>query len=118
MRKLEVINNKHNINSIHAVDEPGSGNANHIYLVKHGGTSTEIKIQHGGRDIEGSVDGVTSEDLLEIVRDFLTSCQKSRYACAANKVAILNIENALKSLHQRTVSRATKGCLGTNKKGD
>ena len=118
MRQLEVTNKEHSINKVYAIDEPGSGNANHVYLVKHGDTSTEIKIQHGGRDTEGSVDGIVSEDLLEIVKDFLTSCQTSGYACEENARTLFNICNALNALHQRSVGRAAANCLGCNKKGD
>lgn len=106
--------------TIDVADEPGSGGANHLYLVtgyasKHGnGGATLIEFQDGPIN-EVGVNGLTHEVLLAIVADRLRSFQAGPYACKANACALTHIEEAQHWLQQRTIERMRRGVEGTHK---
>jgi hypothetical protein len=124
-RELKTIQEKEKLNQVFAVDEAGPGGASHIYEIisMENGFSGEgdltkqtIQFQKGPRSLLSSVHGVIDSDLLEIVRDRLTSFQLGEYACASNAQALYHVEEALKALNQRVEDRIRRNVLGTNEK--
>lgn len=104
-------------------DLPGSGNANHRYVI--GGfdattnTSFEINdhIKHlaiifQNGTIDKGVNGVTQEALLEVCADRLRSFQAGPFASEDNAEALEHIELAIKALHRRTERRVARGVEG------
>lgn len=58
--------------------------------------------------------GLTNEQLLEMVADRLGDFQKTEFACRENAIALTKIEEALMWLNQRTYARTMRGVEGTN----
>ena len=75
-----------------------------------------IQFQNGPRYEDHSVDGVTNEDLLEIVRDRLKSFQSGEFAIEENELALNHIEEALMCLNRRVEDRLERAVLGTYNK--
>lgn len=107
---------------VEAMDEPGHGNANHLYGI----TSTEprgadtppsvmlpVRFQNGTLP-EVGVNGVTNEALLAVVEDRLKGFQSGPFACRENAVALTKIQEALMWLHKRTMDRLQRGVEGTH----
>lgn len=119
MEKLSVIKKRNRLNDVWRLDNKGPGGAYHHYTICKNGEEdkmAEIKFQKGGRNTEGSIAGVTNEDLLEIVRDRLTAFQSGEFRCRENACAITHIEEALMWLNKRTEDRAERNVLGKNLK--
>lgn len=119
MEKLSVIKKRNRLNDVWKLDNKGPGGAYHHYVVCKIGEEdkmTEIKFQKGGRNTEGSIDGITGEDLLEIVRDRLIAFQSGDFRCRENACALTHIEEALMWLYKRTEDRAERNVLGKNLK--
>jgi hypothetical protein len=126
MRNIEdhKVNPLNDTLTITAMDEPGSGGANHLYQVfgmnttknlsrrDEGQVHAEILFQNGPIP-EFGVNGVTQEVLLAIVADRLRSFQKGPFACKANACALTHIEEAMHWLQQRTLERMRRGVEGT-----
>lgn len=108
---------------IHVTDEPGSGGANHAYvifadenyaLLKPGVTvHTHLNFQNGPIK-ETGVNGITQEVLLAIVADRLRCFQDGPYKCRENAVALTHIETAQLWLQKRTLERLRRGVEGTH----
>jgi hypothetical protein len=121
MEKLNTIQKREKLNTVVAIGEKGNGNAYHEYQVIFGDVETGkdgivLTFQNGGRKIEGSVHGLTGEDLLEICRHRLQCFQNSEYACRENAVALTHIEEALMWLNRRMEDRLERNVLGINSK--
>lgn len=118
IRKLNTIQKRENLNEIYAVDGSGSGGANHLYAIHlpKGDGVTTIQFQNGARTHLDSIPGVLDTDLLEIVRDRLTSFQSGEFATRENAIALTHIETALLWLNKRVEDRIERGVLGTNTK--
>lgn len=100
---------------VQAIDEPGSGGANHKYIV--GGFPsgpTLIDFQNGPIN-EAGVNGLTHEVLLAIVADRLRSFQQGPFASRYNALALTHIEEAQNWLNRRTLERMRRGVEGTHK---
>ena len=115
MRKLNTIQKREKLNDVYAVDEKGSGNANHQYKIDVKGTDVYIMFQNGPRNEEGSISGVIDTDLLEIVRDRLIGFQSGLFASMENAHALTCIEEALMWLNRRVEDRIERNALGKNK---
>ena len=124
--------------TIHAVDGPGAGGANHRYHVggldveanpsaHHRGVSEKagpavILFQNGPlkkQDEDGKLvpvypNGVTQEALLAIVQDRLEGFQAGAFACEENAQALEHVKAALEALQSRTLNRLAAGVEGTN----
>ncbi len=109
---------------IEVLDEPGQGNACHVYGI----TSTEprsadsptavmcpIRFQTGPIQ-EAGVKGISGEALLAIVEDRLIGFQSGQFACRENAVALTKIQEAMLWLQKRTLDRVKCGVEGTNQK--
>lgn len=115
-----------------AIDEPGAGGANHLYMIEGFDTSTNSSDPFMARYGEGAkhstvlfqngpinevgVNGITHEALLAIVADRLRSFQAGPFACKANACALTHIEEALHWLQQRTLERMRRGVEGTHQR--
>ena len=110
--------------SISVLDEPGSGGANHQYLIyldesvrndpKDGTVHVMVKFQNGPIQ-EAGVNGVSGEALIAIVIDRLRSFQAGPYKCRKNACALTHFEEGLMWLQKRTRDRLARGVEGTHK---
>ena len=104
--------------SVQVLDEPGSGNANHLYgvylLNTDGGVSRHIASIpfQKGPILEAGMNGLTIETLLAICKDRLDGFQSGPFACESNQVALDAINTALDALHSRTRERRNRGVEG------
>lgn len=99
-------------------DAPGSGNANHWYLIIDNETEDikgDICFQNGPIK-EVGVNGITHEDLLAIVAHRLECFQSSEFSCRENALALTKIQEALHWLNHRTTNRQRRGVEGTHTK--
>ena len=109
---------------IDVLDEPGPGNACHVYGI----VSTEprkaedppavmcpIRFQNGPIQ-EAGVNGISNEALLAIVEDRLLGFQSGQYACRENAIALTKIQEAMMWLQKRTRDRMARGVEGTSEK--
>lgn len=113
--------------TIEVLDEPGSGNACHVYkiygprLPKDGGNGETypdaccIKFQNGPIQ-EAGINGISNEALLAIVEDRLLGFQSGQYACRENAVALTKLQESMMWLQKRTRDRMARGVEGTNQK--
>lgn len=111
--------------TIEVLDEPGQGNACHVYKI-HGPKGTDfngnefpdpqtVKFQNGPIQ-EFGVNGISGEALLAIVEDRLVGFQSGPYACRENAVALTKIQEAMMWLQKRTMDRMKRGVEGTSQK--
>ena len=134
MRTLSdhIVNPANDKITISVTDEPGTGGANHLYMVEGFDTTTNpscpFVARHGepakhatilfqnGPINEVGVNGITQEVLLAIVADRLRSFQGGPFACRENALALTKIEEAQHWLQQRTLERMRRGVEGTHNK--
>ncbi len=115
---------------IQVKDEPGSGGAFHHYLVSWLGAPIEVPqpdgsalisrkpngsvailFQKGGKQDVGA-NGITNENLLEIVRHRLACFQAGPYPSKENESALNHVIAALEMLRRRTAKRQRRGVEG------
>lgn len=112
---------------IHAVDEPGPGNACHVYRVDYfmpanTGNPTDGESIGNYRNVEfqkgpikeAGVNGIPDEALYAILIDRLQGFQKGEYSCRENAVALTHLETALMWAQKRTHEREGRGVEGTS----
>ena len=104
---------------IEAMDEPGSGGANHQYRVSYvmevtGEVAFPVYFQNGPIG-ESGVNGISNEALLAIVEDRLKGFQDGQFRCRENALALTHLQEALFWLHHRTRERLARGVEGTLK---
>jgi hypothetical protein len=112
--------------AVRVMDEPGSGNANHAYLISGFDNTTNpsdpddqdpntclILFQNGPIN-EVGVNGVTHEALLAILCDRMRGFQAGPYASADNAEALTCMERAQAALQRRTRARMARGVEGTH----
>lgn len=139
-RKLEghKINPANDVIDILVIDKPGSGGANHAYVVtgmtglmENASTDATLDYLEGGeitRDhtigilfqngpiAEAGVNGLTHEVLLEILIDRLSGFQAGQFACDANQLCLDHLKAAQEILLNRTRERMARGVEGTHQK--
>ena len=130
MRELtgHKVNGCNDALKIEALDEPGSGGANHDYAIsfydERGGhyrspssdrdhRNCIISFQNGPI-AEVGVNGVTHEALLAILIDRLESFQAGPYKCEENAAALSHLQAAQAALKSRTEKRMARGVEGTH----
>lgn len=118
--------------TINALDEAGSGGANHLYQIggfntgtnpscpftaRYGKPSdhTTILFQNGPIK-EVGVNGITHEALIAILIDRLRSFQAGPYASETNQDALDHLRAAQDALFRRTQERLARGVEGTHAK--
>ena len=100
-----------------AVDEPGSGGANHEYEISvpdMSGVMQFISFQNGPIK-EVGINGVSNEVLLAVVIDRIEAFQNGEFACDQNAQALLDLRRGLFKLQQRTRDRVARGVEGESK---
>lgn len=107
-----------------ALDEPGSGGANHHYRMefndpKWGPDPTSMRqvvelYFQNGPIAEVGTNGVTHEALLAIIIDRLQAFQAGKFACRENALALTKLEEAMHWLKHRTEKRLARGVEGTH----
>ena len=117
MRVVEIGWQRYTV--VQAVDEKGSGNANHHYqvvpLVSGPNVSLlgDVNFQNGPIK-EAGVNGVMNEDLIVMILDRLNGFQESQFKCRENAIAITKLEEALLWLNKRTLDRERRNVEGTH----
>ena len=111
--------------TIEVLDEPGQGNACHVYKIHcprsvddNGGQFPDaqcVKFQNGPIK-EFGVNGISGEALLAIVEDRLLGFQSGEFATRENACALTHIQEAMMWLQKRTMDRMRRGVEGTNQK--
>jgi hypothetical protein len=117
---------------IDVLDEPGAGNANHLYRIsgfnsatnlrdpwtkKHGAPATDcLRLFQNGPIAEVGVNGTTHEAELAILIDRFRGFQAGPYSCRENAVALIKLEEALMWMQRRTIARIKRGVEGTHAK--
>lgn len=114
-----------------ALDEPGQGNACHLYQIYGFETGTNVSntdvaggphesvlaiLFQNGPIKEVGVNGVTHEALIAVLMDRLRGFQSGPYACQDNAEALHHLSVALGYLQKRTKARIARGVEGTNEK--
>lgn len=129
MRKLtsHKLNGLNDAIDIEVLDEPGQGNACHVYgmaLVTgkpddldndREVKQTLIQFQNGPIQ-EFGFNGISNEALLAIVEDRLLGFQSGQFACRENAVALTKLQECMMWLQKRTRDRMARGVEGTNQK--
>jgi hypothetical protein len=132
MEKLSTIQKRENLNEVYA-GEKGVGGASHDYMIVKAGKAIYDKeenvlevqpddviealhFQEGARKDANSIDGITDQDLLEIVRDRLRGFQSGDMPTRETACALTHIEEALMWLNKRIEDRIERNVLGTYKK--
>lgn len=116
MRTIEThkVNPVNDLVDIRVLDEPGSGGANHQYVViLPDRPDTYITFQNGPI-AEVGVNGLTQEVLLAIVVDRLAAFQAGPFACKENAAALVHCQHAQEVLLSRTRARMARGVEGTH----
>jgi hypothetical protein len=115
--KLNELNEKLKIT---AMDEPGSGGANHKYQISldagpGDNKITDISFQNGPIK-EAGFNGITNESLLAICIDRMKGFQSGQFANRENALALTHMEDAMHWLQHRTRERLSRGVEGTLQK--
>lgn len=126
MRELtsHKVNGLNEVLKIEVLDEPGAGNACHVYGItsdepRNADTSPAVTLPvrfQNGPIAEAGVNGISNEALLAIVEDRLQGFQSGPYACRENALALTKIQEAMHWLHHRTRERVARGVEGTSQK--
>ena len=123
MRKLtsHKLNGLNDALEITVLDEPGQGNASHLYGVNKNPSDSDAPMMclvhfQNGPIQESGVNGISNEALLAIVEDRLIGFQSGQFACSENAVALTKIQEAMMWLQKRTRDRLARGVEGTSQK--
>ena len=122
IRRLSTIQKRENLNIVKAIDERGSGNANHLYKIEAVVPDDEdipytlIQFQNGARKDPNAITGILDSDLLEIVRDRLIGFQSGDFTSEYNAKALEHVEEALMWMNRRIEDRIERNVLGTYNK--
>jgi len=113
-----IADEERNSIAIEVIDEPGPGNACHVYDINWGPKMSPeqgvtVNFQHGPLQ-EAGPNGLTNESLLAVVIDRLEGFQQGKYACEANAKALTSVKLALMNLKIRTTERISRGVEGSN----
>ncbi len=96
-------------------DEPGQGNACHVYVIQTEDQSVRVPVTFQNGPIgDLGVNGVSNEALLAIVEDRLQGFQSGPFACRENAVALTKLQESMMWLQKRTRDRMARNVEGTN----
>ncbi len=112
------VNGLNEVLRIEAIDEPGSGGANHAYAITPTvGNALGVRIDfQNGPLKETPPNGLSNEALLAIVEDRLIGFQAGPFACRENAVALTKLQESMMWLQKRTRDRIARGVEGTTAK--
>ncbi len=108
---VDVKSDNNNQIRIHTVGEPTLGNAfarYHCSIGSDAANSQLIQFQDGTVDPVSGPNGLTIEALLAICGHRLDAFQSGAYPSEYNAVSLFHINEALKSLQQRTIDRVQR----------
>lgn len=112
MEKLSTIQKRNNLNTVYKTGDVGPGGTHYEYVVsfvdgipENDEEGVRIQFQCGPRRDSTAPKGVSSMDLLEIVRDQLRTFQAGPLACRENACALTHIEEALMWLNRKEEDR-------------
>ncbi len=99
---------------IQAVDQRGSGGANHSYEIRdaHNILLGGCEFQNGPIASPNDINGVSNEALLAVLIDRLEGFQSGKFACRENALALTKLEEAMAWLQKRTRDRMARGVEG------
>ena len=96
-------------------DTERGGNASHHYTFTMNGKCVgTLQFQHGPRNEDGSVEGLTDAAPLVAVLDRYRGFQSGPFRCRENAIVITKLEEALLWMKKRAFDRAAQGVLGKN----
>lgn len=117
---------------IEVLDEPGAGNANHLYRIsgfisssnpsdpwtaKHGVPAVDaLRLFQNGPIGEVGVNGTTHEAEAAILIDRFEGFQKGPYACEDNEEGLFHLRAFLECCQRRTRARMAREVEGTHEK--
>lgn len=140
MRKItdHKLNGLNDAIEVEAIDDPGAGGANHLYLLfipdsvplKSGVTVHQHLSFQNGPIAEDGFNGISNEALLAVLIDRMRGFQghneptqaglhnkpSAPFACRENAIALTHLEAALMWLQKRTRGRLVRGVEGTHQK--
>lgn len=121
MREITTHHDGHGLNESLGIkadeQDPNAGGASHDYSVcTQDNEVAHVQFQHGPRNVEGSVAGVTEAVLYAILIDRLQGFQAGPYACRENAIQLTKLEECLHWTKARADARAKRGVLGKNEK--
>lgn len=105
--------------TVNALDNPGSGGANHVYEIKLSPPGRPVQVcavlgfQNGPIATPADMNGITNEALLAVLIDRMRGFQSGQFACRDNAIALTHLEDALMWLQKRTRDRLARGVEGT-----
>lgn len=103
--------------TIEVLDEPGSGGANHRYMISFPNPNCDnhflIAFQNGPIKEVGT-NGLTHEALIAILIDRLEAFQSGPFKSAYNGNALHHLRKAQQELFTRTLERINRGVEGTH----
>lgn len=106
---------------LEAQDEPGNGNANHVYDIgvpdkskPDGLRHHTLRFQNGGCKEVGQINGISNEVLIAVVIDRMRGFQRGPFRCRENLLALTLLEGSLHWLQQRNKKRAAAGVEGVS----
>lgn len=116
--------------TIDVLDDPGQGNACHLYRIGGFNTSTNpgdpftdeygapathfTRLFQNGPIQEVGVNGTTHEAELAILIDRFEGFQEGPYACLDNEVCLEHLRAALECCQRRTKARIARGVEGSH----
>lgn len=117
---------------IEVLDEPGAGNANHLYRISGFNTASNPsdpftdefgepavdmrRLFQNGPIKEFGVNGTTHEVETAILIDRFEGFQAGQYACDENGAILFHLREALAHMKRRTERRIMRGVEGTHTK--
>ncbi len=110
--------------SVTALDEPGSGGANHKYLITLPDWTRDpdganprhvwdLDFQNGPIASSADFNGLTNEALLAVLIDRMRGFQSGPFKSRENACALTHMEEALMWLQKRTRERMARNVEGT-----
>lgn len=110
------VNECNDVLDLFAIDEPGSGGANHEYAIcVPNGDPGDVRINFQNGPIkEVGTNGVTHEVLTSVIIDRLEAFQRGPFKSDDNEEALNHYRLAMAALKRRTEKRLARGVEGTH----
>jgi hypothetical protein len=110
---LHTTDYNHDQSQIFADEDAMAGGASYRYVVRWGPFNREFEIpfQNGSFNDNG-VTGISTEALLAVVLDRLSSFQAGPFPCEENANALRHLREAMFWMHTRTMERWRRGVKG------
>lgn len=118
--KVNGLNTLNNALDIKVFDNPGAGGASHRYCIyrpqdavnEELNASISVNLQFQVGNPAESINGISNESLLAVVRDRLEGFQSGPFAGQENQDALDCVKAAMTFLQRRTIERQERGVEG------